>query len=142
MHDTRLGLGHHNRSSTTLSSSSGLPIVFDEPLFSDYDQPISAKLSFASSNNGPVTIASGLRSVLSSLFVKYEDLELLYKKREEYIENQRFNKTKIFISDQLELLNKEEKYRNIHGIYFNCRTAFELASLDKIFRLVREKNKF
>ncbi len=139
MHDTRLGLGHHNQPSITLSSSSGLPIVFDEPLFSDYDRPISAELPFKSSNNGPVTVASGLRSVLSSLFVKYEDLESLYKKREEYIENQRFNKIKIFISDQLELLNKEEKYRDRHGIYLHSGTAFELASLDKIFKLVREK---
>jgi hypothetical protein len=61
-------------------------------------------------------------------------------KREEYfktIEDYRLKKTKIFISDQLEMLNKEEQYRDTHGIYVNYQTAFQLASLDKIFELVR-----
>jgi hypothetical protein len=74
-------------------------------------------------------------------------LESLYKKREEYdekIKDYSSNKTKLFISGQLEILNKEERFRDIHGIYVNHQTAFQLASLDNIFKLVRKyiKNNF
>ncbi len=143
MLDSRLGLGHHNQPSITSfsSSSSGLPGVVDEPLFPSYDQPISANALPLPQKIQTKTIGSNLRSVLSSLFVKFDDLESLYKKREEYdekIKDYSSNKTKLFISDQLEILNKEERFRDIHGIYVNHQTAFQLASLDKIFKLVRK----
>ncbi|CAF1350277.1 unnamed protein product [Rotaria sordida] len=142
MHESRLGLGHHYQSSMNLTSSasSTLPSVIDEPLFSSFDQSISSYcqttlpiLSYRS-----ITIGSNLRSVLSSLFVKFDDLELLYKKREEYFrkfDRTTMNKAKIFISDQLELLMKDHKYREIHGFYLDYQSAFQLASLDKIFHL-------
>ncbi|CAF3006173.1 unnamed protein product [Rotaria sp. Silwood2] len=138
MHDTRLGLGHHYQSLINSSSSLSIPTVIDEPLFSSFDQSISASSSSPLLNLQTITIGCNLSSILSSLFVKFDDLELLYKKREEYIfktGNHRTRKAKIFVSDQLELLNKEERYRNIHGIYVNFQTAFQLASLDKIFKL-------
>ncbi|CAF4611423.1 unnamed protein product [Rotaria sp. Silwood1] len=137
-HDTRLGLGHHYQLLINSSSFSGIPTVIDEPLFSSFDQSISTSLLSPILNLQTITIGSNLSSILSSLFVKFDDLESLYKKREEYIsktENYHMKKTKIFISDQLELLNKEEQYGNIHGIYVNFQTAFQLASLDKIFKL-------
>jgi len=143
MLDSRLGLGHRNQPSitSTSSSSSGLPGVVDEPLFTSYDQPISANSLPSPQKIQTKTIGSNLNSVLSSLFVKFDDLESLYKKREEYVEkikDYNLNKIKIFISDQLEILNKEERFRDIHGIYVNYQTAFQLASLDKIFKLVRK----
>jgi hypothetical protein len=139
LHDTRLGLGHHNQPLITLSSSAGVPVVVDEPLFSSYDQPISANSFSPLLKLQTVTIGSHLREVLSSLFVKFDDLESLYKKREEFIkqiQHHSSNKTKIFLSDQLEHLNKEERYRNIHGHYLDYKTAYQLASLDNIFKLV------
>ncbi|CAF1297361.1 unnamed protein product [Rotaria sordida] len=139
MQDTRLGLGHHYQSLTNSCSSSGIPTVVNEPLFSNFDQSISARLSSRTLNHlQTITIGSNLCSILSSLFVKFDNLETLYKKREEYISmmgNHQLQRAKIFISDQLELLNKEERYRNIHGIYIHFQTAFQLASLDKIFQL-------
>ncbi|CAF2095478.1 unnamed protein product [Rotaria magnacalcarata] len=138
MHDTRLGLGHHYQPSINSCSFSDLPKVIDEPLFTSFDQSIS-NISSSPILNLPIkTTGFNLKSVLSSLFVKFDDLESLYKRREEYIskiENNSLNKPKIFISDQLELLNNEERYRNIHGIYVDYKTAFQLASLDKIFKL-------
>ncbi|CAF3614310.1 unnamed protein product [Rotaria socialis] len=138
MHNTRLGLGHHYQPSINSSSSSGPPIVTDEPLFSSYDQSIAASSSSLTLNHKSITIGLNLRSVLSSLFVKFVDLESLYKKREEYIfkiTSDHLTEPKTFISDQLELLNKEERFKNIHGIYTNFKNAFQLASLDKIFHL-------
>ncbi|UJR29273.1 hypothetical protein I4U23_010487 [Adineta vaga] len=44
-------------------------------------------------------------------------------------------KTKIFIIDQLKLLNKDENYRNIDVIFIHSQTAFHLALLDKLFKL-------
>jgi hypothetical protein len=137
--DTRLGLGHHNQSSIASTSSSGLPKVVDEPLFSSYDQPISANLVRPPQKLLMKTIGANLNSVLSSLFVKFDQLESLYKKREEYdkkIKDHNGNKPRIFISDQLEILNNGERYRNEHGIYSHYQAAFQLASLDKMFNLV------
>ncbi|CAF1482607.1 unnamed protein product, partial [Adineta ricciae] len=138
--NSRLGLGHHNQPSVSSSSSSSstVPKVKDEPLFSEYDQPISNRSFHLSLDQSSVTVASGLRSVLSSLYVKFSDLELLYKKREECqkkIREQHSSKRGIFIAAQLELLNKEEKYRTIHGIFVHYQTAFQLATLDKLFKL-------
>ncbi|CAF4017157.1 unnamed protein product, partial [Adineta steineri] len=138
--DTRLGLGHHNQLPITSSSFSplDLPKVFDEPLFSDYDKSQLINLSFSLSNDKKTTIAPGLNSILSSLYIKFDDLELLYKTREEYFNkiknNEKFKNIRIFISDQLELLNSGEKYGN-HGSFINYQIAFQLASLDKIFTL-------
>jgi hypothetical protein len=42
MLDSRLALDHHNQPSLKSSSSSDSPGVFDEPLVTSYDQPISA----------------------------------------------------------------------------------------------------
>jgi hypothetical protein len=139
MLDTRLGLGHHNQPSITSTSSSGLPKVVDEPLFSSYDQPISANSVRPPQELLIKTVGSNLNSVLSSLFVKFDQLESLYKKREEYdkkIKDHSMKKARIFISDQLEILNNGERYRNEHGIYSHYQAAFQLASLDKIFKLV------
>ncbi|CAF1273541.1 unnamed protein product [Adineta steineri] len=145
LRDTRLGLGHHNQLPITSSSFSPLdiPKVFDEPLFSDYDKSQSRNLSFPLLYEKKTTIAPGLKSILSSLYIKFDDLELLYKTREEYFNkienNEKFKNIKIFLSDQLELLNSEEIYRNTHGIFINYQTAFQLASLDKIFNLTSIK---
>jgi hypothetical protein len=139
MLDTRLGLGHHNQPSIASTSSSGLPKVVDEPLFSSYVQPISANLVRPSQKLLIKTIGSNLNSILSSLFVKFDQLESLYKKREEYdkkIKDHNGNKPRIFISDQLEILNNGERYRNEHGIHSHYQAAFQLASLDKTFKLV------
>jgi hypothetical protein len=139
MLDTRLGLGHHNQPSITSTSSSGLPKVVDEPLFSSYDQPISANSVRPPQELLIKTVGSNLNSVLSSLFVKFDQLESLYKKREEYdkkLKDHSMKKGRIFVSDQLEILNNGERYRNEHGIYSHYQAAFQLASLDKIFKLV------
>lgn len=142
MHDTRLGLGHHYQASINSFSSADMPKVADEPSFSSFDRPITAGSSLLPPNVQTLTIGSNLRCVLSSLFVTFDDLELLYKKREEYLsKSNNYDSTnmKIFISDQLELLNKDENYSSIHGICIYYRAAFELASLDKLFKLVRSK---
>jgi hypothetical protein len=140
LRDTRIGLGHHNQSMIVSSSSTSIPVVVDEPLFLSYDQPISYNLFSHLSNLNTMTIGLSLEQVLSSLFVKFDDLQSLYKKREEYfekIENNILKKGNFFLSDQLEHLNKEEQYRNIHGHYIDYQTAYQLASLDHIFKLVR-----
>ncbi|CAF1343216.1 unnamed protein product [Adineta steineri] len=145
LRDTRLGLGHHNQLPITSSSFSPLdiPKVFDEPLFSDYDKSESRNLSFPLLYEKKTTIAPGLKSILSSLYIKFDDLELLYKTREEYFNkienNEKFKNIKIFLSDQLELLNSEEIYRNTHGFFINYQIAFQLASLDKVFNLTSIK---
>ena len=143
-HDHRLGLGHHYQSSVNLTSSSSVPSVVDEPLFASFDPPILVPRVVSSLpllNHRSITIGSNLRSVLSSLFVRFDDLESLYKKREEY--KRRIDeatamdgKNRIFISDQLEYLMKDETYRPMHGHYLDYQSAFQLASLDKLFRLV------
>ena len=137
--DTRLGFGHHNQPVINSSSSSGIPTIVGEPLFSNFDKPISANSSSPMTPYTP-TMGCNLRSVLSSLFVKFDDLESLYKKREEYIRrigDCNMKGTKIFISDQLDQLNKDEQYKDVHGVYTNFQTAFQLASIDKISELVR-----
>lgn len=150
MHTNRLGLGHHSQSTITSSSTSDVPKVVDEPLFSSFDQPISIDSSSSPLKLRSITIGLNLNRVLSSLFVKYEDLESLYKKRESFIEktlHDNRKKTRIFISDQLENLNKGEQYKdgdgnNInHPIYMDKSSAFQLASLDKEFKLVRKISK-
>ena len=136
-HNNRFGLGHHNQPSllTSASSSSSLdaPKVFDEPLFSSYDRPISTNKNRPVLINLLKTTSPNLNSVLSSLFVKFEDLENLYRKREECfdkirIQDRDLKTTKIFISDQLDIFNKEQQYTD-------CESAFQLASLDQIFKL-------
>ena len=144
MHDHRLGLGHHYQSSTHLTSASIVPTVMDEPLFTSFDQPISAPSDISSLpllNSRSITMGSGQHSVLSSLFVRFDDLKSLYKKREKYPprihEGTPVNgKPRIFISDQLEYLINDETYRQIHGHYLDYPSAFQLASLDKLFHLV------
>ena len=138
--DTRHGLGHHNQPTITSSLSLDLPKVVDEPLFSNYDHPVSTQSVRPSEKLLAKTLGSNPKSVLTSIFVKFEQLEALYKKREEYDKNlngNSLNTPRIFISDQLDIFQKDEQYRNEHGIFFS-RTAFHLASLDKIFKLVKQ----
>ncbi|CAF4062612.1 unnamed protein product [Adineta steineri] len=145
LRDTRLGLGHHNQLPITSSSFSALdiPKVFDEPLFSDYDKLESRNSYFRLLNENKPTIASGLKSILSSIYIQFDDLELLYKTRQEYFNkienNEKFKNIRVFLSDQLELLNSGEIYQDKHGFFINYQTAFQLASLDKIFNLTSIK---
>ncbi|CAF1544508.1 unnamed protein product [Rotaria sordida] len=81
MAQTHLGFGHQDRLSMQSSSFSAPPSVPDEPLFLESDKPISAHPSALANlvlllDRQPITSSSNLRSVLSSLFVKFDDLEL------------------------------------------------------------------
>jgi hypothetical protein len=142
----RFGLGHHQRSmnETMQSTVSKIPSVFDEPFFTEYGEPLcSSSSSHRSSilDLDTVTVGRNLTAILSSIFVRFEHLETLYKKREEYRNGTRTSmdgpqSPRIFLSDQLEELMRDEAHCQLHGRYIDYNSAYQLASLDVIFKLV------